>query len=602
MKKKTKAMGKVKLIIVIGVILVGLWFAIGYPYMTLKSNEKKVEHAARRYFEINSAELPTGNRIKTVSLKELYHKAYLKEDVPIPYTSKVCSPENSWVKVRKEDGEYKYYTYLECGILSSNIDHKGPVIHLNGDQEITIGKNDDYQDAGVKSVTDNADGKMDIKSVEIINNVKTNEIGTYEVTYIAYDSLRNRTEVKRTVKVVQMLYNTIAEQLGEAKNFKGGTKNNYVRLSNILFRVYGVDDDKNVILVADEDLGNVNYSQLDKWLDYFYGLLNETTQKMIVEKKYCNEALDDGVMNQTTCEKMTKERKVYIPSVADVNNAENEDRNFMRTLTLSWLANPSTNDGQAYTQRSYALGEDVSKDFFSRNVDEIYGVRPMMTIKGDEMISGGEGTSNDPYTFGDVPQGRIGDKLNTRYTGEYLKIKEELYRIIKVEKDGTIKVIAESTVGNLSDNVKFASNPGDSTISYNPKDKDSVAYMINNKVSSYIDVSYFVKHEIEVPVYKNKMIYGKEIKTNKYTVKLSAPDMFEIFSAQPQRTGKATSYWTKNCSKADRIAGGITDIGVPLNQQIPGYGSLGVRVVAYIKSSITITGGNGTLESPYLIS
>ena len=56
----------------------------------------------------------------------------------------------------------RYYTYLKCGIISSNVDHKGPEITLNGDDEVNINLGSKYDEEGVKSVVDNTDGKIDV--------------------------------------------------------------------------------------------------------------------------------------------------------------------------------------------------------------------------------------------------------------------------------------------------------------------------------------------------------------------------------------------------------------------------------------------------------
>ena len=258
---------KIKLVITIVLILVFVWFLIVSPMITFHDNEGKLESAAKRYFEINSSQLPSGNNVKTITLKTLYHQAYIKGDLYIPYTNKTCSIENSWVKVRRVNGEYKYYTYLECGVLSSTVDHKGPVITLNGDKNVSIGKGEKYKEAGVKSVVDNTDGKLDVKDVTIKGEVDTSKIGTYEVTYTAFDGLNNKSVVTREVKVVQKLNSTIKKSLKDSKNFTGDPENNYIRLSNMIFRVYGLDNNNNVIIVNDEDVANVNYSKLDKWLD-----------------------------------------------------------------------------------------------------------------------------------------------------------------------------------------------------------------------------------------------------------------------------------------------------------------------------------------------
>ena len=99
---------KFKLFITLAIVVAFLWFLVVSPMITFRSNEKKMEDAAKRYFELNSRELPTGERIKTVGLNTLYHKAFIEGDLYIPYTHKTCSIENSWVKVKKVNNEYKW--------------------------------------------------------------------------------------------------------------------------------------------------------------------------------------------------------------------------------------------------------------------------------------------------------------------------------------------------------------------------------------------------------------------------------------------------------------------------------------------------------------
>ena len=590
---------KIRIIITIAIVCAFLWFLVISPMITFHNNEKKLEEAAKRYFELNSNELPTGNRVKTVSLKTLYHKAFLKDDLKIPFTNKGCSIDNSWVKVRKENNEYKYYTYLECGILSSTVDHKGPVITLKGDNVVTVAKGEKYTEQGVKSVVDNVDGKMKTESVIVKGSVDTSKVGTYEVTYTAYDSLSNKGEVVREVKVVQKAYNTLKEALGDKNNFTGYPTNNYVRLSNMLFRVYGVDSNKNVILVSDEDIANVNYSKLNDWLDYYYDNLNETTQKMIVKSKYCNMKVDENTLDSTKCSSYTKERNVYIPSIVEVNSAATENGNFMRPSTMSWVANKKNGD-EAYITRNRFFYDNEGKTYLSYSIKDNYGVRPMFTIKGSSLITGGDGSMENPYVFGDVKKAKGGTKVNERFTGEYVSLDGDVYRIISTEKDGTTKVISDFTIGNVSDGEAISANPGEDKITYNPKESTSVAYYINNRISEHINTEYFIKHKISVPIYKNKIIYGEETETKEYEVVLSAPNMYEIFSAQPQNTN-CSSYWMLNSSKGKRIAAVVYDIGSVENEAIGEYDEFGIRVVGYLKKDSTISSGNGTSSSPYIV-
>ena len=314
MNKKKKNYGTIKLIISIVIICLFIWFLIISPKMTFDSNENKMREAAKRYFELNSSELPTGKRVKTITLTELYSKKYLDSDFYAPYSNNLCNQTDSWVKVRKQDnGSYEYLVYLNCGVLQSNIDHKGPEIKLNGDSKITIEEGNKYTEKGIKSVTDNNDGKLSVKDVDIKGSVDTSKVGTYTVQYIAFDSLKNKTVVKRVVTVVKSIRNVVKKDLGNSKNYVGNPENNYVRFSNMMFRVYGLDSDNNVILVAAEDVANVNFTKIDKWLnEYYYNHLTAKAKKMIVKAKYCNMNVTDSILDTTECSSYTKKINVYV--------------------------------------------------------------------------------------------------------------------------------------------------------------------------------------------------------------------------------------------------------------------------------------------------
>lgn len=589
---------------IISLIIVGLfvWYLVISPMMKFHDNEKQMINAAKRYFEINSNELPTGKRIKTLSLSTLYSKSYLENDFYVPYTSNVCDQTDSWVKVRKNNsGEYEYLVYLDCGVLQSSIDHTGPEIKLNGSEEVTIGLGSKYKEEGVKSVIDNTDGKLDVKDVVIKGNVDTSKVGTYEVEYIAFDSLKNRTSVTRKVNVINNLNSVVKKALNGAKNFTGNPTNNYVRLSNMLYRVYGLDSNNNIILVAAEDVSNVNYTKLNEWLNkYYYNHLNDFTKKLIVKSKYCNMKITDTTTDTTECSGYTDKVNIFVPSVVDVNKAAAGSENFMKTYTMSWVGN-SGDDGKAYVTREIFFGEDFGKSFLSYENDLNFGVRPMFTIKGNISVVSGDGTITNPYSFGDSTPISGGEELNKASTGEYVEISGDLYRVIDVE-NGYTKVIAEESIVNSND-TKIVISPGIPVyeFTYDTKKKGSIGYKINNESSQYIDTSYFTNHDVSVPIYKKDIIYGSEVKTEKYKAKVFAPNMYEMFSAQVNLFGhNSHSYWYLNTSKTTLYLSGITDTGVPLNK-VSSNVFYGIRPCAYIKKSTIITSGKGTRKEPYII-
>ena len=601
----------IKLLIVIAIVGAFVWFLVLSPMITFRNNEKTLEEAARRYFELNKEQLPTGERVKTLSLNTLYKKSYLKEDFKTPYAGQLCSLEKSWVKVRRVNGEYKYYVFLDCGTLKSSIDHTGPQIKLKGKDELTISMGDEYKDAGISSVVDDTDGKISVENVTVSGEVNTEKTGTYEITYSVLDSLNNKTVVKRTIHVVKVLNSFVKNELKDEKVYKGDPENNYVRLSNMVFRIMGLDNNDNVVLVAEEDVANVNFTKIEKWLDEEYiPRFTDEAKKLLVETEFCNMKVDETEVDTITkCTSTTKKRYAYIPSIIDVNLAKKMDNqfgveqefNFLRPLTMSWVGN-NKNSKEAYTVRNVFFDTYRDARFYADDSTFNYGVRPKIVMKGDTLIVAGDGTASNPYSFGETKKAKGGSLLNTRYSGEYITSNGYLWRIIEIMNDGTTKVISDDTLGDGTfDRPMTSSYPGYLHIKYDTKDKLSHAYFINNKASEYIDVSIFSTHEIDIPVYKNKIVYGEADKYNTIKVKLTAPSMYDLFSAQVNKgTNVSHSYWLcDTVPSKERIAGAMTDIGVPVNQEIPQYYEYGVRVVGFLKKGTVISNGDGTYESPY---
>lgn len=601
MNKKVK--NTLVFVIIIILVIIGAWFLILKPLVTFNQYEKQLEEAGKRYYELNRTALPTGNRIATVDMQTLYHKAYLKEDLYIPYTKEPCSLKESWVKVRRENGEYKYYTYLKCGVLESKVDNKGPEIELNGEEKITIDLGEEYKEPGVKSVKDNTDGEIKVSEVTIKSDeVNTNKIGTYKVSYTALDSFKNKTTITRTVEVISKIKNAVMKETEDKGYYIGADVNNYVRLSGMIYRIIGVDED-NVKIVAENDVANVNFTGIDSWLDYYYEHINDEAKKLLVKNKYCNMTITEETTNTTECSSFTKERYAYIPSITDINKSLNEKQgSFLKPGTMSWTAN-AKDDKTAYATRNLLFGDAGGQNYYIDSQSYNYGVRPVLTIKGDTLITSGDGTKAKPYSFGETKKAKADSKVNTRYSGEYISYGGILWRIIEVNDDGTTKVISWQNIVKDGEFVKIRDEDlKKNKKTYNPKNKDSIGYYINNRVSEYIDTSYFVNKNVEVPVYKSNIQYGKETETKKYKVKLSAPNMYEMFSAQASGNLNMRSYWLINSSKKAYYKGAISDVGVVIEGEISNFDKYGVRVVGNLNEKVTITRGNGTEEKPYYIT
>ena len=610
MNKKSFKLLKLVVIIAIGCLFA--WFLVLSPMIQFHNNEKKLEEAAKRYYELHASELPTGERVKTLSLTKLYNMGILKGTYYIPLSKKTCSVEKSWTKVKKENGHYIYYVYLDCGRYKSNVDHTGPKIKLKGKEKITIRINQEYKDPGIESVIDDVDGKIDPSLVIVKNNIDNSKIGTYTVKYKATDSLRNETTIERKVEVVKYLKDYIKEDLGDETIYKGEPQKNYVRFSNMYFRIMGFTKENDIILVAEEDVANVNYNRLDKWLDEVYmKSITKEAKKLLVKHKFCKMKIEnDQVPTITKCSSYTKNRYVYVPSITDINKAQLPPtdflltNNFLKTHTMSWTSDYQSSK-IAYVNKEFFVPENGHTIiYYPDKNSHNFGVRPMLVIKGNVRTTGGEGTRTNPYSVGNSTRAKGGAKLHDRYIGEFINING--FRWIIVDNkigDGTTKITNFDSIFEIGNFLETKSSPEKSGV-YNPKDKTNMGYFVNNKASKYIDTDLIIAHEINVPIYKGIASYGDEIKTVKYKVKLAPPNTYDMFSAKPLNRGllRSYSYWLLNTSNSkNRYLGAISDTGCYLNGSMPDDAKLGIRAVGYIKKDAVITSGEGTYENPYKI-
>lgn len=585
-----------KLIVVIIIVVLFVWFLMIKPTYTFKKYEKQVEEAARKYYDLNPTHLPTGNRVATVGLQQLYSKAFLKEDIFVPYSKKPCSVTDSWVKVVKKDNDYKYVVYLKCGVIESKVDHTGPTITLKGKENMIVERNTKFTDPGIKSVIDKSDGKIAIENVKVSGTVDTSKVDTYEIKYTAVDYLGNKSIATRKVTIQESLANTIKGIIKDGYYKGDNVRNNYIRLSNMLFRIIKLDSNDNIIAIANEDVANINYSKIDDWLNnYYINLFTDKSKEYLVKNKYCKTTPSSKDLNK--CDSYTNERYFYIVNTAYINKTKNEDGStFLKPETMTWVA---SENNKLHVTRNVFINEYYGKDYYPVEKTDNYGIRPLITIKGKSNIISGDGSRSNPYSFEENPKAKGGVKLNTRYVGEYIRYSGYLWRIIETPKDGTTKVIMMDTV--LQSNQEPIKISYSKENIYNPTEKGNIGYYINNKLSEYINTSYFVNHQIKVKIYDKHIVYNEEKTTNKYSVKLSAPDMYEIFSAGLPYASGGNSYWMTNSTSDGSRPAVISEVSAVINEEISNTSYFGIRPVGYLKEDIVISSGKGTEELPYII-
>ena len=101
-----------KIAVVVVIVVLFLWFLVIHPLITFHSYETEIENAAKRYYEINERELPTGTRVKTLSVQELFDQSYLKNDFYVPFSKKPCSIKDSLSPGFPVTNSFKFIIYF----------------------------------------------------------------------------------------------------------------------------------------------------------------------------------------------------------------------------------------------------------------------------------------------------------------------------------------------------------------------------------------------------------------------------------------------------------------------------------------------------------
>ena len=585
-KNENKSKRNITVLIICVVVAVVVWFLVN-PLVQFNQSKNKMLEGAENYMERNSVMLPKEGEVRTIELSTLYSQKYV-DTLYVPYSRDLCSVKDSWVKVTNVNGEYNYYPYLKCGVFETkSVDHEGPVVTLNGKEEITINAGDKYQDAGVKSVNDNEDGAIDISKVKTKNNVKSSKPGEYKVTYTISDSLGNETVKVRKVNVVKKLNTLVKTDTNNTGVYKGNNVDNYIMFSGMLFRIVKVNDDDTVKIVSDSTISYIDYNNVDSWLnDYFYNHLSENSKKYIVKGKFCSDKVGSNPDKVTKCDNY-KDANVGLLSVDEYNDSASGKNSYLYDSAVIWTGSAKDSKKAWAIQSSYS----------SYSNGDSNAIRPVVNLIKDVEVKGGNGTVDNPYKIGDYSSKKKNTKVNKLTTGEYISYGGFVWRFIEKNGNGSSKIIMNSVLRNNDQSVSMSYEKAQNR-RYNPKENENLGYRINQRLGDYIKTTDFVNFEIDVPLYKNKASYGKADETKKYSVKLAAPKMSEMFSGS--NDGK--SYWFRDSSKNKTRVYMASNNGSVYNTEKLEIVETEVKLVASLKKNMIVIDGKGTKNNPYTIT
>ena len=471
-----------------------------------------------------------------------------------------------------------------------------------------------------------------LKGEDEVNEL-TGFVGIEDITVVAKRTLSGVEKVLRAISTNAT--GTCSDIIYEEDGIKyfSGTNDcinfNYVWYSGKLWRITAIYPDgsmkliteNNITTIAFNESSNVNFenSYMQMWLnEEFYPTLYNTSNIIDTTKKW-NATSSDTESNNDISMPLSN-TTLITANVGLLNSYEyyNSYRNLVggsysgrRYLGISnydwWLLNP-INDSRIWG------------DEYGRDPNTALGVRPSVYFKSGLEFTG-SGTIIDPYKIvGDKDSGVSNEFVNTRISGEYVKLKngsnEQLFRIIDVE-DSKTKIIAMDYADNkgvrpyttaIAD-WELLWGGGSSTDTGTWYDYLNSTYLPNLK-STYGELfdssTYYlgttdVNYKLSVCANTTSGDMKLCTKTSdKGTFDIGLPRYGEMFAAQQSGSStnsidmflinRATEFnvWGVNSSNLGAI-------------DYSASGGFGARPTLHLKSTVKILSGSGTENDPYIV-
>ncbi|MBQ9019004.1 MAG: hypothetical protein IJ097_01665 [Bacilli bacterium] len=367
--------------------------------------------------------------------------------------------------------------------------------------------------------------------------------------------------------------------------FKGAVENNYVLFENRIFRVIRVNGNDTVKMISENfnasfmwgEESNYKDSNVRNWLEktdkehsgVYYSTIPKIEEKL-VKTKYSEDKLkNDKIINA----KDNSKDYVTVLTVKDYIQA-NGKSSYLNNGKIFFLLGLNEDDENLYVEED---GSIQSSDSLSG-----YGIRPVITLKKNMEVSGGDGTKDNPYVV------KTNDK---NYVDSYIKLGDDTWKVssdngevLKLYLNDYLKINGAEVSHNYSIyNSIFALN-----------DRSNIGYYLNTTYlgslpyqDSLVDCNYFTGEISDDTGYSFTNIYSDNV-----TAKVGLLNIFDYIS-----NNELSDYFHINTtSQVGSMEYNVYSNGLLEEADVRDSKHI-VPVVCISKNSIK--SGDGTNNNPY---
>ena len=288
--------------------------------------------------------------------------------------------------------------------------------------------------------------------------------------------------------------------------FEGTDINNYIRYSNLTWRIIRVNSNNSITAVLNNSITSLaavhsdyKESYINTWLNSsdkeYNGILQNNlnnSNKYLTYTNTCNDIIDDT--KNVTCKEKLEDTFITVPSLSDYVNTGGQ-KGFMNNEEYYYLINSNKENKIWYVDNSGKVGTSDGTD--------IIGVKPVITIKNSTSLISGDGSENNPYTI---------EEENGLF-GSYVKLGNDIWRIYNVENDN-IKLSLDSYLTLNDEEIKYKySNNG---YYHNDTKNGTLAHYLKNTylpTLDYQDIINETKYSNGLYNNTNNFDYTKVLKT-----------------------------------------------------------------------------------------